>query len=295
MVRRAQMQKQMDISSTKADKLLKKAKKMNNRMFEKGGANMATEKKLSAEEQIEKIVRGRDWKKLTWADRKKIGKIIEQDKPNREMKETRRHLGALKKQRDAGVPQPKPRTFRDFSKQEKIKADRREDRGAREKDGTIKLLKANKGGSINEDPLEGFEFTGKRDKKGNLQIKNKETGETSILLPGGDSVYPSGEKMAEGGSAGNYYWDGRRKRKKYELMTPQPGGWGLDESIMREFPMPKVKSMKGDSGRSNAAQRRRKEDAVKKMAKGGTAQSNNAKKSRGAGAMIKGTTFRGVY
>ena len=29
MVRRAQMQKQMDISSTKADKLLKKAKKMN--------------------------------------------------------------------------------------------------------------------------------------------------------------------------------------------------------------------------------------------------------------------------
>ena len=45
MVRRAQMQKQMDISSTKADKLLKKAETMNNRMFEKGGANMATEKK----------------------------------------------------------------------------------------------------------------------------------------------------------------------------------------------------------------------------------------------------------
>ena len=31
------------------------------------------------------------------------------------------------------------------------------------------------------------------------------------------------------------------------------------------------------------------------MKDGGTAQSNNAKKSRGAGAMIKGTTFRGVY
>jgi len=43
MVRRAQMQKQMDISSTKADKLLKKAETMNNRMFEKGGVNM-TEK-----------------------------------------------------------------------------------------------------------------------------------------------------------------------------------------------------------------------------------------------------------
>ena len=31
------------------------------------------------------------------------------------------------------------------------------------------------------------------------------------------------------------------------------------------------------------------------MKDGGTARSNNAKKSRGAGAMIKGTTFRGVY
>jgi len=40
MVRRAQMQKQMDISSTKADKLLKKAKKMNNRMFNEGGVKM---------------------------------------------------------------------------------------------------------------------------------------------------------------------------------------------------------------------------------------------------------------
>ena len=34
------MQKQMDISSTKADKLLKKAKKMNNRMFNEGGVKM---------------------------------------------------------------------------------------------------------------------------------------------------------------------------------------------------------------------------------------------------------------
>ena len=31
------------------------------------------------------------------------------------------------------------------------------------------------------------------------------------------------------------------------------------------------------------------------MKDGGTARSNNAKKSRGAGAMIKGTTFRGVF
>ena len=44
MVRRAQMQKQMDISSTKADKLLKKAKKMNNRMFNEGGVKMAEKK-----------------------------------------------------------------------------------------------------------------------------------------------------------------------------------------------------------------------------------------------------------
>ena len=45
MVRRAQMQKQMGgISSTKADKLLKKAKKMNNRMFNEGGVKMAEKK-----------------------------------------------------------------------------------------------------------------------------------------------------------------------------------------------------------------------------------------------------------
>ena len=88
MVRRAQMQKQMDISSTKADKLLKKAETMNNRMFEKGGANMGTEKKLSAEEQIEKIVRGRPWTSLTWADHKKIRKIYKEDEPNREMRKT---------------------------------------------------------------------------------------------------------------------------------------------------------------------------------------------------------------
>jgi len=142
MVRRAQMQKQMDISSTKADKLLKKAETMNNRMFEKGGANMATEKKLSAEEQIEKIVRGRPWTSLTWADHKKIGKIREQDKPNREMKKTRQHLGVLKKQRDAGKPQPKSRSLGDWAKKRKIEADRREDRAAREKAGTKKLLQA---------------------------------------------------------------------------------------------------------------------------------------------------------
>ena len=45
MVRRAQMQEQMGgISSTKADKLLKKAKKMNNRMFNEGGVKMAEKK-----------------------------------------------------------------------------------------------------------------------------------------------------------------------------------------------------------------------------------------------------------
>ena len=37
------------------------------------------------------------------------------------------------------------------------------------------------------------------------------------------------------------------------------------------------------------------DDEKTKRNMGGTARSNNAKKSRGAGAMIKGTTFRGVY
>ena len=40
MVRRTQMQKQMNLSSTKADRLLKKAKKMNEEQFNLGGAGM---------------------------------------------------------------------------------------------------------------------------------------------------------------------------------------------------------------------------------------------------------------
>ena len=40
MVRRTQMQKQMNLSSTKADRLLKKAKKMNEQQFNLGGAGM---------------------------------------------------------------------------------------------------------------------------------------------------------------------------------------------------------------------------------------------------------------
>ena len=40
MVRRTQMQKQMNLSSTEADRLLKKAKKMNEEQFTLGGAGM---------------------------------------------------------------------------------------------------------------------------------------------------------------------------------------------------------------------------------------------------------------
>lgn len=40
MVRRTQMQKQMNLSSTKADKLLKKAREMNEQQFNLGGAGM---------------------------------------------------------------------------------------------------------------------------------------------------------------------------------------------------------------------------------------------------------------
>ena len=46
MVRRTQMQRQMNISSTKADKLLKKAKKMNNRTFNEGGLDMKLNKNV---------------------------------------------------------------------------------------------------------------------------------------------------------------------------------------------------------------------------------------------------------
>ena len=93
-------------------------------------------------------MRGRPWTSLTWADHKKIRKIYKEDEPNREMRKTRRLLGSLAKQRKAGVPQPKPKSFRDFAKKRKIEADRREDRAEREKAGTIKPLKAKKGGLI---------------------------------------------------------------------------------------------------------------------------------------------------
>ena len=46
MVRRTQMQNQMNISSTKANKLLKKAKKMNNRTFNEGGLDMKLNKNV---------------------------------------------------------------------------------------------------------------------------------------------------------------------------------------------------------------------------------------------------------
>jgi len=287
MVRRAQMQKQMDISSTKADKLLKKAKKMNNRMFEKGGANMATEKKLSAEEQIEKIVRGRDWKKLTWADRKKIGKIIEQDKPNREMKETRRHLGALKKQRDAGVPQPKPRTFRDFSKQEKI-------------------LKKMAQGGVGEDPFKGDKPTGKTDKKGRKQYKRPD-GTTYFRLFGGDDekrnvggildlLKPS--MGAATGSGQSIEQKGMPRRIKKIKPKEQKGMPKRTKKIeLKEKKLSEGGALKAIPSENKGLPNLPKEVRNKMgyMKDGGTAQNNNAKKSRGAGAMIKGTTFRGVF
>ena len=150
MVRRAQMQKQMDISSTKADKLLKKAKKMNNEMFNEGGANMAKAEK-------------------------------------------------------------------------------------------------------NEDPFEGDKPTGKTDEKGRPQYRRPD-GTTYFRAPGGDD-----EKIRRnmGGTA--------------QMKAIPEGNKGL----------PKLpKEVRNKMGY---------------MKDGGTAQSNNAKKSRGAGAMIKGTTFRGVY
>jgi len=148
MVRRAQMQKQMDISSTKADKLLKKAKKMNNQMFNEGGVKMTKK---------------------------------------------------------------------------------------------------------GEDPFEGDKPTGKTDEKGRPQYRRPD-GTTYIRLFGGDD-----EKTRRnmGGTA--------------QMKAIPEGNKGL----------PKLpKEVRNKMGY---------------MKDGGTAQSNNAKKSRGAGAMIKGTTFRGVY
>jgi len=54
MVRRAQMQKQLDMSSTEADKLLKKAGKMNDQLFNKGGTAMP--KRITTTETVEEEI-----------------------------------------------------------------------------------------------------------------------------------------------------------------------------------------------------------------------------------------------
>ena len=315
MVRRAQMQKQMDISSTKADKLLKKAETMNNRMFEKGGANMATEKKLSAEEQIEKIVRGRPWTSLTWADHKKIRKIYKEDEPNREMRKTRRLLGSLAGQRKAGEPQPKPRSYGDFAKKRKIEADRREDRAAREKAGTIKPLKADKGGSINEDPFKGDKPTGKTDKRGHPQYE-REDGTKYYRLPGGDDVKLKGKKMTKGGEAtyraSTPSRDAFRKRQgtpihvietinkklakaSKPLKLEEEGMSYKDALSWSEMDRDKYPDDRMKHANYKAKRASSKGNKPIKRNMGGTARSNDAKKSRGAGAMIRGLIFRGVF
>ena len=199
------MQKQMDISSTKADKLLKKAKKMNNQMFNEGGVKMTKK---------------------------------------------------------------------------------------------------------GEDPLEGFEFTGKKDKKGNLQIKNKKTGKTSYLLPGGDSVYPSGKKMAEGGIGVRkmIFLDPDPELLKAMGVSKKDRGKAIEKMYEEQYtervPRKKMKRNMGGTAQMKAIPSENKglpnlpkevRNKMGYMKDGGTAQNNNAKKSRGAGAMIKGTTFRGVY
>ena len=195
------MQKQMDISSTKADKLLKKAKKMNNRMFNEGGVKMTKK---------------------------------------------------------------------------------------------------------GEDPFKGFEFTGKKDKKGNLQIKNKKTGKTSYLLPGGDEkrnvggildlLKPSmGAAMGSGQSIEQKGMPRRIKKIKPKEKKGMPKRTKKIE--LKEKKLSEGGALKAIPSENKGLPNLPKEVRNKMgyMKDGGTARSNNAKKSRGAGAMIKGTTFRGVY
>ena len=77
MVRRAQMQKQLDMSSTEADKLLKKAGKMNDQLFNGGGAvtKIIRESRETIEEP-EKTISDRDRALAEQAILEETGKTI---------------------------------------------------------------------------------------------------------------------------------------------------------------------------------------------------------------------------
>ena len=210
MVRRAQMQKQMDISSTKADKLLKKAKKMNNRMFEKGGVNMTKEK----------------------------SKKPKTKKPSKRLPFGMDEIFDIKKE------------FK-------------------------KIPKSMAKGGLGEDPFKGDKPTGKTDKRGHPQYE-REDGTKYYRLPGGDDVKLKGKKMAHGGIL-----------DIFDLLKPPMGAAAGAAQGTRKKPQKQQKTKK--------QQKPQKQQEPMKRNMGGTARSNDAKKSRGAGAMIRGLIFRGVF
>ena len=77
MVRRAQMQKQLDMSSTEADKLLKKAGKMNDQLFNGGGTAMP--KRITTTETVEEEIPYELEGLMSSKDRGEIRKIRDPD------------------------------------------------------------------------------------------------------------------------------------------------------------------------------------------------------------------------
>ncbi len=251
------MQKQMGgISSTKADKLLKKAKKMNNQMFNEGGVKMA--KKGEDPFKGDKPT-GKTDQKGRKQYRRPDGSTYfrapggDDEKIRRKMAKGGSAMDILKSKKQMKItsdaqynpPSRKEDDFQVFRQFRKEKMVPKRDAAVRERlqnQAKVREL-ANK-------------LKQKMDREGVPKSKQKERL---------DAFYKRANIVKRLGSEQGF--------------RPTAGMVGaLPNRELRKLTAEMYEGKK-----------------PKKFVKGGTAQSNNAKKSRGAGAMIKGTTFRGVY
>ena len=166
-------------------------------------------------------------------------------------------------------------------------------------EGGVKMTK--KG----EDPFKGDKPTGKKDKKGRKQYKRPD-GSTYFRLPGGDEKRNVGGILdllkpsmgAATGSGQSIEQKGMPRRIKKIKPKGQKGMPKRTKKIeLKEKKLSEGGALKAIPSENKGLPNLPKEVRNKMgyMKDGGTARSNNANKSRGAGAMIKGTTFRGVY
>ena len=166
-------------------------------------------------------------------------------------------------------------------------------------EGGVKMTK--KG----EDPFKGDKPTGKKDKKGLKQYKRPD-GSTYFRLPGGDEKRNVGGILdllkpsmgAATGSGQSIEQKGMPRRIKKIKPKEQKGMPKRTKKIeLKEKKLSEGGALKAIPSENKGLPNLPKEVRNKMgyMKDGGTAQNNNAKKSRGAGAMIKGTTFRGVF